>query len=561
MYTIKGKGQLNLTKRDFLASGGEGSVYVKGQTAYKIYTDIKKTIPEGKIQELSKLTLSNIIHPIDIIVNDAGQNCGYSMKYVKKDEVFTLCELFPKAFKDRNKLRISEIIKLVKKFQETISHCHLNKILLVDINEMNFLVPKDYSDIYFIDTDSYQTPSYNATAIMDSIRDRHCKQNQFTEGTDWFSFGIVTFNLFTGIHPYKGKHDIYKTLDDRMIHNLSVLNSNVSYPKIIGDIKTILPQNYLDWYEVVFEKGLRIAPPTGNVNIATIARQVHIMKGSDHFIITDCFESPDNLNALVDFIDPNNILTTGGYYLQGKLDKKVAPYSIIVKTPKMNHAISFIISKNNLMVYDITSGKILNELLYASEIMKCKNKLYVKQQDKICEIVFLEGSDIHVTLRQVANIIEISTQMFEGCAIQNLLGSYYLSMFDDGFQHFQIYLKELTEHRIITAKYDNHVCMILSECKSIYYKMIFKISTDYSSYIVFDTVKDVNDTEISFVTLDNGVVILRNDDGYVSIFHNSINNQQIKIIQDTIFNGNTLFKINNNVYFAESHYVKSVKMK
>ena len=50
-----GNTTVSLSNNDFLAKGGEGEVYVKGSTAYKIYTDKSKMIPAGKIQELSSL--------------------------------------------------------------------------------------------------------------------------------------------------------------------------------------------------------------------------------------------------------------------------------------------------------------------------------------------------------------------------------------------------------------------------------------------------------------------------------------------------------------------------
>ena len=53
-YRIKGGGDVNLSKRNFVASGGEGSVYVSGRSAFKVYEKSSKMIPLGKIDELAK---------------------------------------------------------------------------------------------------------------------------------------------------------------------------------------------------------------------------------------------------------------------------------------------------------------------------------------------------------------------------------------------------------------------------------------------------------------------------------------------------------------------------
>ena len=112
----------------------------------------------------------------------------------------------------------------------------------------------------FIDVDSYQTPGFKATALMDSVRDRHCHNNQFTPDTDWFSFGIVSFQMFIGIHPYKGKHPDLADMDARMMQNISALNKAVSVPKVCYAFD-VIPQAYLCWYKAVFEQGKRCAPP------------------------------------------------------------------------------------------------------------------------------------------------------------------------------------------------------------------------------------------------------------------------------------------------------------
>lgn len=557
--TVKGKGVVNLTKNDFLAAGGEGSVYVKGATAYKVYTKIDRTIPEAKIKELSVLTRSNIIKPQDMLVNGAGVNCGYTMAYINRDDVFVLCELFAKAFKNRNQLTQDKLLKLIEIFQSTVKHCHDHNILLVDMNELNFLVPKTFDDFYFIDTDSYQTPSYRATAIMDSIRDRHCKNHQYTKETDWFSFGIVIFNLLTGIHPYKGKHSLHTSMDERMLHNLSVLNKTVSVPQMIGDLHQYIPGNYFKWFEAIFEKGLRCAPPTGaDVVVLATPTKVIIAK-SDNFVITQLFEcSPGH--TVVDLIDTDTILTTEGLYLHNKLDARVAPYAQVVRTSAKNHVVSAVVKNKRLSLYDVTASAELPCTITATAIMRYKNRLYIKQNEAICEISFMEGSTIVPTMHKVANIIEVSTQMFTGCAIQNLMNVYFASIFPEAGKHYQLKLPELAEHRIINAFYENQVLVVVASKDNQFTKFIFKLSKDYASYTV-TTEQNVQNTEINLIILDNGVAIGTDDNGFAELFTNSSTNVSGKVIQDTIFEGNKLFHVNNNAYYAEGSKISAVRMK
>src|ERR1035437_8436670 len=158
---------INLTKQHYLASGGEGEVYGVGSTAFKIYHDPKRMIPLGKITELSAITDKNVIKPEAVLTDDKGVPIGYTMRYVK--DTVALCATFPAAYRDRVSLSHDIMFKLIQRLQAGVSSVQNSGILIVDLNEMNFLVAPAHDDIFFIDADSYQTRSYRATAIMESI--------------------------------------------------------------------------------------------------------------------------------------------------------------------------------------------------------------------------------------------------------------------------------------------------------------------------------------------------------------------------------------------------------
>src|SRR4051812_29166433 len=220
--TVVGQGKISLSSSDFAAHGGEGSVYVKGAFAYKLYHDPSRAIKPAKISELSVLSNHNVIRPLAALVDRNGIAVGYSMKSIPNS--LALCRLFPKAFRIRNNVTPGTVFDLVSKLQAGIIHIHSKNILIVDLNEMNFVVGENLSEIYFIDVDSYQTLSFPATVLMESVRDRHSRS--FSRETDWFSFAIVSFQMFTGIHPYKGTYEPFagimektRMLDERMKAN------------------------------------------------------------------------------------------------------------------------------------------------------------------------------------------------------------------------------------------------------------------------------------------------------------------------------------------------------
>src|SRR5260370_27240623 len=192
-------------------------------------------------------------------------------------DAHVLCQLFNRAFRERHGITPEAMLRLVRKMREGVKHVHEHGILIVDLHEMNFLLDRALQEVLFIDVDSYQTPGFPATALMDSIRDRHAVH--FSRETDWFSFGIVSFQMLIGIHPYKGKHTTLDDLDARMRANISVLNPQVSLPKVCYPF-SVIPPAYRDWYRAIFEEGKRVPPPDDLRPVILIAPTASPLSGS-----------------------------------------------------------------------------------------------------------------------------------------------------------------------------------------------------------------------------------------------------------------------------------------
>jgi len=182
---VQGKGKVTLDKNSYVAAGGEGTVCRIGGTAYKIYHDPKKMIPQAKIVELQALShIDNVLGPREIILDRNNDAIGFTMPYISDTEFIT--RLFNKNYKNDNSISPEMIVELVRKMQLTLTEIHKCGIIVVDFNEMNSLTTTKYDNIFFIDVDSYQTKSFKATALMESVRERLQPKGQFSEKTDWF---------------------------------------------------------------------------------------------------------------------------------------------------------------------------------------------------------------------------------------------------------------------------------------------------------------------------------------------------------------------------------------
>lgn len=288
---VNGK-PVTLTQQNFVAKGGEGKIFQRGNVAYKIYENLVKMIPIAKIKELD-IPDPNIIRPLDPIMNKKKQNIGFTMEWLGNTNI-ALCKLFTSKFQKDNGINNDMIIQLVENIKTTTQNIHRYKCLIVDGNELNYLVKPDFITPLFIDVNSWQTPSYPPTAIMPSIRD--WTSDTFSQLTDWFSFAIISFQLFIGIHPFKGTHKSYRKNDflNRVKDRVSVFNSGVRLPPTTRDFN-LIPSHYKDWYYKIFENGDRLPPPQLPGQAGTIQVVIKLVKNTGLFEISSIQEFDEDI--------------------------------------------------------------------------------------------------------------------------------------------------------------------------------------------------------------------------------------------------------------------------
>jgi serine/threonine protein kinase len=549
---------VSLTNAHFITEGGEGKVFGKNDTIYKIYIEPKKMISLSKIHELSYLDKDNILKPLNIILDKKGIQIGFTMKWLKNST--PICKLFTSDFWTRFNINNKIISELVKNMINDIKYIHSKNCLIVDGNEMNYLIDsKNFIFPYFIDVDSYQTSSFPATAIMTSIRDLH--SNTFSELTDWFSFGIISIQLFIGIHPFKGTHPDYskKDLEKRMKDNISIFNKDVRLPATVRDLNCI-PKEYKDWYIKLFEKGERLPPPQiGIVTVSIINKK--IINNSDSFKIS-LFKEIENDIVKID--DEGNIYSKIKIYIdKGEYDSNVDSdliYSIKSFTPIKVHI------NEKKMILEKLNGEKINCIYECNSKTLIDNHLYILNDDKLLAIEIDEiGKTFIPVVKTFWNVLPNSTKLYSGIIYQDILGLPYFNLpyiSKNGNRACMTKLiSELKKYKIVEMKNDKNVIFVIAFKNGKYDRFIFKVNDDYSEYNC-QKFEDVTYHVPNFVTLDNGVVVSINDDDQVEIFSRSLLKSDINIIEDKHINYNMkLWKKGVNVFITEENRMYNFSMK
>lgn len=530
---INGKQKITLTQRDFKAKGGEGAVYVRRGVAYKVYTDPAKMIPSAKVQELAALTEPALIKPEELLMESNGLLVGFTMQEVP--DAVPLCLTFNKAFRDRHHLTPDRVLPLVEKLRDMVQHVHSQGILIVDLNEMNFLLSQDLTRVYGIDVDSYQTQNYPATALMETVRDRH--NTTFSPGTDWFSFAVVSFQMFIGIHPYRGKHTTLGTIDARMMANVSALNPSVSLPSVCLPL-TVIPQAYRDWYEAVLERGMRVPPPDGPVatfvlNTQTVAQ---ILKSGAIDINRLAVFEGTILDAVGDAV-----LTDRAVYVQGRkwmdLPSHVLHHLVVGTSGTVLVAWR---EGEKLRLMDVRRQQEVPVQIQADSLESIDGRLYARQGDNLMELALVETpAKVFASGQIIGSVLPQATQLFPGVAFQDLLGAKYASLLPEKGKSHQVRLPELDSGRIVDAGFQGSVLIVVAEKRGQFDRFIFRFGRELKDYDL-RTETDIETHTVNFVTLPTGICLhlTEGPDGeQLDVFSASPGNGQRKIIPDTALTG------------------------
>ena len=555
---VEGK-KISLTQNDYVTQGGEGKIFQKGNVAYKIYEDLKKMIPTGKIEELSRLNVPNIVCPKEIIYSPKKEIVGFTMDWLGDDN-YAMCKMFTNTFRDSNAITNDHVIELVENIKNIIiAPIHEQNCLMVDGNELNYLVRPDFITPLFIDVNSYQTASFPPTAIMPSIRDWK-NPDEFSVMSDWFSFAIVSFQLFIGIHPFKGKHKNYKKNDfeKRVKDNVSVFNKDVRLPPPARDFD-LIPSDYKDWYVRLFEKGERLFPPKMPGSTKTIQVKTILVNSTDNFEIIEIkeFES--------DIVYHNETITKTKEKLYiGSADYKVSPDVEVLLSPFKAEPILCKIDKGTIELKTPSAGVVVQQInLVCTDKMIVNDALLIKNRGQLTEIQFSDTGQIIPSVQQVWNIEPKSSKLFSNIVVQSVLGRAYVCIPLPQYKQSSFIIKdipELDKMQIIDAKHDNHVAMFITNEAGIYNKYVVVFDDSYNKYVV-RIFEDIDYIPLNFVTLQSGVCITIREDDVVEIFHYAHPSKVKEIKDPKVDSTMRLCKRGMDVRFFKGNKLFSFKVK
>ena len=532
---VKGQGPVTLTQQHFLAAGGQASVYVRDSVAYKVYANKEDAIPHDKFQALSAISDPCVIKPKLMLLNPKNDEpIGYAMSAVS--DALSLCQLFTRSFRDRNRITEDTIVNVASRLRDHVVSVHQAGILVVDLNEFNVLVSKAFAETYLIDVDSFQAPGYPATVIMPSVRD--WKTKGFTETSDWFSYGVLAFQLFVGAHPYKGTHlpsaSIAKEfrLEHRMKNAISAFRPDVKLPRCCYPLDAI-PQAFREWLKAVLEDGKRVMPPDpkgGPVPSVVASIRVVVTGGDvevtevldfDRWTVLSYAESGTHSLALLRRDDRFRFVMNGMSVGGNVPDLKGV--TLVGFTPKLDRPVALNLDGGRLTFIDLERGLYEVREIRADEVAKAGNRFYVRSSTRVLEVDLVDVQSptglctVFTASHSVADVLPLASRLYEGCVIQNMLGSVFVSLFPRSRAGHQVRMTELDEYKVQDARFERGVLMVMGAKNGRYDRLVFRFDERFEGYDV-RIAADVDPSEINFVVLSTGVCVTLTESEKLEVF-------------------------------------------
>lgn len=198
-----------------------------------------------------------------------------------------------------------------------------------------------------------------------------------------------------------------------------------------------------------------------------------------------------------------------------------------------------------------TGARVRLELALARPVVHA-DRLYGISGGRVFEIgLSAVANTVIPSPHEVARVLPHATQLFAGAAIQNLLGSTYVSLFHKPGSAVQVRVGCLDPYKIVDARYiagcaparrgNGGVLVVIGSRDGVYDRLVIRFSSNHDHHDV-RTVSDVVPTAANFAVLDSGVVVSMNEDEDLELFKADPGDPAIKVVSDSGIDGQMILK-------------------
>lgn len=565
---LERRGLVTIRESDHLATGGGGRVYRLGDTAIKILHD-PHDLNVDVISIMAGLSHPHILLP-KLVFDERGQNpIGVWMRFSHGEP---LSRVFTNDWRSRVGFEDKHAHILVDRIFGVADFAHNNYFWLVDFNElgMNVIFNRmregdTAPEVYDVDSWVYKGCVPATVRVMPSIQDPH---NRVGMEADIFAIAIIAFQVYTGIHPYKGGLDGYKPKDmqRRMEEKKSVFEKGIRLNTAVRDFNCISPR-LLEWFEGVFQYGERSVPPSpfekGGVSKTARAQRV-IVTATGTLIYEKLFA--DSLDNAIRVYRCGVVLLRSGKMIDLSTKKQIATVnSHEAEVAEMQTG--WLISDKGVNGFEFKyidrtrlQEQQLPLTLKGYGVVTYESRMFLVTDQGLTELTLrVFSARAILTPGQNWGVMVNSTRWFDGVGVMDAMGAMFLIAPFGTNAVAQVRVKELDGLRIVNAKAGNRFVVLITVDKNGDYKKIeLTFDKEYKTYQVWQAQSDTAELNMALLPKGVGATIVR--DGELVIFvptNGTVNKVSDKDVTTTMILGNW----GDRVVYTRDGAVWSIRMK
>lgn len=536
VFTEAGE-RVELGSAHFVASGGEGDVYAIGARGFKLAHDPAHACPPAKLAELRRIGDPHVLAPTGALLARPGRGgppVGHELPFVT--DTWSACELVPVAFRRRHALPPTTMPALVAALRERVAAVHAAGCLVVDLSEANVLVSRDCTIPRLIDVDSFQTPSFRATAITPTIADPTRAAGDFDASTDWFSFAVLACSLLTGIHPFRGKHPRVKGLAARMKAGLSIFDPAVRLPRACLPL-TSIPNPWRDWLHATLQHGQRSAPPRpgGGLTLGA-ATGPRALAGSLRML--ERAHAPADVRAVLEAHGRLCVHAGGQVWIDGqaRLDCREA---VALGTTAAGGFVAAWAEAGRLHLHDLDRGAAIPCQAAAHAVTSVRGTLYATVGESVARVELVAvGGSLVAGLRPAVRIAPRASRLHAGCVVQQLLGATTVSLLSESGGAEQRRIPQLDGQRIVDAVHDRGVLVVVTRVAGEHERWVFRFRPGRGHAVRHQTGLPAH--AASLVVLDTGVCVALDAYERLELFQRHPDRPELRTVDDPAVGGDWL---------------------
>jgi hypothetical protein len=322
---------------------------------------------------------------------------------------------------------------------------------------------------------------------------------------------------------------------------------------------SVIPKRHREWLKALFVLGERSIPPMADGSgPIPVPANIVVVQGTEKFEIRELFALDDDILFCTENFGVDYFVTRRSVYRgTTRIWDKVSDYRRVVVCPTEEGDVVISAADGQGKIHFLTPDNESIGQAASQGVFQRNQAAYTVNKGHLYENTFVKGgSRTLVRTRAIDNVSEYNAQIYPGVVVQDLLGKIWVTIPYAPGKSCSRPIRELDGYRIIDARCERNICIVVAEKQNTYYRFILTFTPDFTSYAL-RIEPDVGYEGINFTVLENGLCILLSSADELQVFKG---NTAHKFENPPLDANMRMFTKSGGVFFVNGNSVFAFRM-